>query len=164
MAIEDLGPAERFTAGAVGSPGARTFYLQVTADTNVHSFVVEKAQVATLAAQGLRLLSATSVDPDPTAVRNMISTGLELLDPEPSRFRVGTISLALDTSQLLRVILESADSEEGVSFVVAPEQFHAMAVLGLEAVASGRPLCPRCGLPEDPEEHRCPSVNGHFVT
>jgi hypothetical protein len=85
-------------------------------------------------------------------------------DPEPSRFRVGTISLALDTSQLLRVILESSESEEGVSFVVAPEQFHAMAVQGLQAVASGRPLCKRCGLPEDPEEHKCPSVNGHFVS
>ena len=55
----------------------------------------------------------------------------------------------------------SPDDEDSSTFVVTPEQFRAMALIAVEVVAAGRPICPRCGLPEDPDDHRCPSVNGH---
>jgi hypothetical protein len=40
-----------------------------------------------------------------------------------------------------------------VSFVIAPEQFRAMAQVALEVVAQGRPLCQWCQLPMDPDGH-----------
>jgi uncharacterized repeat protein (TIGR03847 family) len=42
---------------------------------------------------------------------------------------------------------------------VTRAQARAMAVAGLAAVTAGRPICPLCQLPRDPEGHRCPSVN-----
>jgi hypothetical protein len=30
-------------------------------------------------------------------------------------------------------------------------------------VAAGRPPCPLCGAPLDPQGHICPRRNGHFV-
>jgi uncharacterized repeat protein (TIGR03847 family) len=43
---------------------------------------------------------------------------------------------------------------------VRPAQMLAFAAKSLELVASGRPLCPVCGLPIDPEGHLCPRKNG----
>ena len=40
-------------------------------------------------------------------------------------------------------------------------QARAMATRGIEAVVSGRPPCPLCGGPLDPEGHVCPRLNGH---
>ena len=53
------------------------------------------------------------------------------------------------------------DDGESASFDLTSEQLRAMALVALDAVHSGRPICPRCHLPEDPDGHDCPSSNGH---
>ncbi len=163
MAILDLGPAERFVAGAVGQPGRRHFYLQLEAGGIRHSFSLEKGQVAALAARSLEVLAAQQVVPDPEAVGLILEQDLAVEAPAGDvRFRVGDMSLQFGTGDLITVSLLSVDApEEGVQFVIAPEQLQAMAVTALEVVAAGRPTCPRCRLPEDPEGHDCPAVNGH---
>lgn len=163
MAAEELGPAERFAAGAIGRPGSRRFFLQVTTGGAVHSFPCEKSQVAELASQGLQLLILAGISQDDDAVRRLLATGLEIAEPEEPRFRVGSIGVAVGPSELLSITLGSADEDASTTFVVSPEQFRAMALVAVEVVAAGRPICPRCQLPEDPEGHRCPSVNGHHV-
>lgn len=163
MAIEDLGPAERFAAGAIGRPGARRFFLQVTTSGTAHSFPCEKGQVAELASQGLQLLILAGLDSDQHAVEQVMATGLEIAEPEEPRFRIGSIGVAVNPSELLSITLGSVDEDESATFVVSPEQFRAMALVAVDVVAAGRPICPRCQLPEDPEGHRCPSVNGHHV-
>ncbi len=40
-------------------------------------------------------------------------------------------------------------------------QVAALARRGMELVESGRPLCPLCGFPLDPEGHACPRTNGN---
>jgi uncharacterized repeat protein (TIGR03847 family) len=161
MAVEELGPAERFAVGAIGEPGKRTFYMLVTASGAIHAFVCEKSQVAELARQGLQLLVAAALTPDQAAVRQILEGGLEIDEPETTRFRIGSIGLGLTQSEFLTMTLGSVDEDQSVSFVISPEQFQAMALAALEVVAAGRPICPRCGLPEDPEGHDCPWVNGH---
>ncbi len=163
MAIEDLGPAERFVAGAIGEPGSRTFYLQVTAGGTTHALVAEKEQIAALASQGLGVLDANEIAADDEAVQRIVDAGMAVDDPGPEggRFRVGEISLGMTESELLTVIIESTESDDGVRFVIAPEQFRAMATVALEVVAAGRPACPWCSLPMNPEGHDCPSRNGH---
>lgn len=161
MAIEDLGPAERLAAGAIGRPGQRRFYLEVTASGRVHSFPSEKSQVAELAQQGLQLLAATGLPSDEEAVERLVATGLPIIDPSEPRFRIGSIGVSVDRREFLAVTLGSVDEDESVIFVVTPEQFRAMALVAAKVVAAGRPICPRCGLPEDPDGHRCPWVNGH---
>jgi uncharacterized repeat protein (TIGR03847 family) len=161
MAIEDLGPAERFAAGAVGRPGHRRFYLQVTAGGLQHSMLAEKAQIAALASQGLEILDEHAVSSDGQAVGRLIELGLDIADPgeEGERFRVGTISISMAPSELLTITIESIEEDDAVNFVIAPEQFRAMATVALQVVAAGRPTCPWCRLPMDPENHECPARN-----
>lgn len=161
MEIEDLGPAERFTAGAIGSPGDRRFYLQVVAAGTSHSLLAEKAQIAALGAQGLEILEDHEISSDEAAVDRLVEAGLEIEDPglDGERFRVGTISIAMAPSELLTVTVESIEEDDAVTFVIAPEQFRAMAMVALEVVAAGRPTCPWCRLPMDPEHHECPARN-----
>ncbi len=161
MELEELGPAERLAAGAVGEPGQRRFFLSATTSGTTHTFPCEKSQVAELAQQGLAILVAAGVIPDLEAVNRLITSGLQVEEPAEPRFRIGSIGLGVGSNGLLTMTLGSVDEDESVSFVVSAEQFQAMAVVAIEVVAAGRPICPRCGLPEDPAGHDCPSVNGH---
>lgn len=161
MDIENLGPAEHFAAGAIGLPGARRFYLQVTAGGEAHSMLAEKQQIHALAAQGLEILDEHEISSDEGAVERLVDRGLPITDPGDGneRFRVGTISIAMAPSELLTVTIESADETDALTFVIAPEQFRAMAILALDVVAAGRPTCPWCRLPMDPDNHECPARN-----
>lgn len=163
MAVEDLGPAERFAAGAIGEPGSRRFYLVVTAAGADHALLAEKEQIATLASRGLEILEEHEISSDPEAVERLVEEGLPIDDPGDGgeRFRVGEIAIGLSSSELLTVTIEAAEEDDGVTFVIAPEQFRAMAVVALRVVAEGRPTCPWCRLPMDPEGHECPARNGH---
>ena len=161
MAVEGLGPAERLAVGAIGEPGHRRFFLEITAGGRVHSFPCEKGQVAELAQQGLQLLTVAGLKSDDEAVQRLVESGLPISDPHEPRFQIGSIGVSVNQSEFLSITLGSTDDEESATFVVTPEQFRAMALVAVEVVAAGRPICPRCGLPEDPDGHRCPSVNGH---
>jgi len=151
----DLGRAEQFIAGAVGEPGSRVFYLQVAAGKVVW-FVLEKLQVAALAAQALELLDAAFPMPEE-------GTSAHLDPPDEVLFRVGTIKLASAQDQTdVEIELGPAGDTagDGVRFTVAPELLEAMARSALVLVESGRPLCPRCGLAMESEGHACPTGNG----
>lgn len=163
MAIEDLGPAERIVAGAVGEPGHRRFYLQIVAGGELTSLLAEKQQVAALAEQGLAILAERAIGVEQEAVDRLVAGGLPVEDPGEGneRFRVGDISISLGGSELLTIEISSVDDGDGVSCVIAPEQFTAMAHVALEVVQRGRPLCQWCQLPMDPEGHKCPARNGH---
>jgi hypothetical protein len=158
--MRDLGPAELLVAGALGEPGHRHFYIQVTAATETLWFPAEKQQVAALGSQALTLLAAAGIQTDQASVES-IRSELALRSPEAEQFQVGGIQVAILESELIAMVITSPDEDESVRFLVAPEQLAAMATVALEVVAAGRPLCPRCQLPMDPEGHRCPAVNGH---
>lgn len=159
MAIEDLGPAEHLSAGAIGEPGRRRFYLEVVAGGVRHSLAAEKEQISALAQQGLALLAEADVSFDEEAVSRLLASGLDVVDPDEERLRIGSIALGVGTSDLVTITVESADEDDGVTFVVAPEQFRAMAEVALEVVAGGRPICQWCRLPMDPAGHACPARN-----
>jgi uncharacterized repeat protein (TIGR03847 family) len=161
MDLDDLGPAERFTAGAIGTPGHRRFYLQVVAGGTVYTLLTEKQQVAALGTQGLEILDDHEISSDMEAVTRLVDEGLDIEDPgvDGEKFRVGKITISLSASELLTVNITSDDDEEAVSFVIAPEQLRAMAVVALEVVASGRPICRWCRLPMNPDGHECPARN-----
>ncbi len=168
MAMNDLGPAERFAGGAIGEPGHRNFYLQVTADGETLTFPCEKQEVAALATQSLELLDLGAIEIDDEAVARIAAEGLELITIDDERFRIGGIRIGVLESGLISIELDptedtedTEDTDDGVHFVLSPEQLKAMSLVALRVVEAGRPICPRCQLPEDPEGHRCPSVNGH---
>lgn len=161
MALEALGPAERVAAGAVGEPGRRRFFFQITAAGVDHWLLAEKEQVRVLAREGLRILDAGHIESDPDAVAALIGAGLEIADPgeDGERFRIGSVTVAVSESELITCTISSIDDDDAVSFVIAPEQFRAMAAVALQSVAAGRPTCKWCRLPIDPEGHECPARN-----
>ena len=81
MEIEDLGPAERIVAGAIGEPGSRRFYLQVTANGEVTTMLAEKTQINALATQGVAILDANGISSDEVAVDRQIAAGMQVDDP-----------------------------------------------------------------------------------
>src|SRR5690606_4604641 len=124
--MRDLGPAERFVAGAIGEPGRRHFFLQVTAGGEDLWLHAEKQQVAALGSQSLTLLAAAEIHPDPDAVEALKPT-LSLDDPDEELFAVGNVQLAALESELVAVVITSLeDDEEAIRFIVAPEQLQAM--------------------------------------
>lgn len=159
----DYGEAYRFQAGAVGDPGNRTFYVYVEVEPGARWFLCEKGQVAGLAEQSLELLNRLGRDIDEGLVEMTVSAMRDLpwpTNPDDVVFRIGSMGMRLG-EETMTLILEDLESEDAVSFDVTPVQLRAMCLLGLDSVQSGRPICPKCQLPEDPEGHDCPSANGH---
>jgi hypothetical protein len=158
-------PPDRFVAGTIGEPGDRTFFLQAREGTRVVSVVLEKVQVAVL---------------DPVGGTTDGDTDDEVLDePLNEAFRAGSLTLGWDGGAE-RVLVEArAQDEDGEAVdpeddddedddgpdllrvrmtATAARTFVARAT---NVVAAGRPPCPLCGLPLDPEGHVCPRQNGH---
>jgi uncharacterized repeat protein (TIGR03847 family) len=94
-----------------------------------------------------------------------------------AEFRVGTMGLAWDGegSQVIVELLALSDEEVGEEIVLedredGPDALRVFLSLteALEfarhaerVVAAGRPPCPLCGNPLDPEGHICPRLNGY---
>ena len=160
MAVNNLGPAERFVVGAIGPPGKRRFYFQVVANGERRSMLAEKQQVEALASQGWRSLQRSGVMVDSGAVEALLSTDLQIDDPAgEEEFRVGTINVGIRPSGLMNLSFESDRDDQGLMFMVSPEQFRAMVVIARKLVRAGRPICIWCRLPKNPDGHECPARN-----
>jgi len=168
--IFDLNPVDRITTDAVGEPGKRVFYLQARQGRRLVTLICEKEHVAALAAAIdhvlLSLVDGNAdavVEPDP-----VIDGGMGLEYPLEPAYRVGRVNLGYDKdSDRLFIIAyelmeEGDDSPPSVArFWATSAQMRAFSMHGQEVVAAGRPTCPMCGEPMDPEGHFCPRKNGH---
>jgi uncharacterized repeat protein (TIGR03847 family) len=167
----DLHPVSHITADAIGSPGKRVFYLQGWQGERTVSLIIEKLQIQSLAI-GLEQFLAEIHEkfPDlPEAVSEYQEEQMHIHPPVDPLFRVGEIGLGYDSENDLLVLVvreivaEGAEPEESgvVRFWCTRSQLRAMAHWGMEVASRGRPLCPQCGEPMDPEGHFCPKKNGH---
>ena len=181
-------PPERFVAGTVGEPGERTFFLQARDGGRVVSVVLEKVQVAVLADRLNRLLDeldqrgVTVVTP---LLAETTPDAEPLDEPIVEAFRAGTLTLGWDGSSD-RVLVEARaqteeqdEDEAGEAEVLlddeaedGPDVFRVLLTApaarafverAVRVIASGRPPCPLCGQPLDPQGHICPRRNGHYV-
>ncbi len=160
----DLGRADRFQAGAIGEPGNRTFYLYVEAAQSPSWFLCEKGQVAALAEQSLEVLGRLEPEVDEATVETIVGRMSDIpwpSSPDDVVFRIGSMAMRIGDDELMTLVLQDTDGETNASFSVTREQLRAMSLLALDAVRAGRPICPKCHLPEDPAGHDCPSTNGH---
>ncbi len=172
---------DRFVAGTVGQPGERTFFLQARQGNRITSVVCEKRQVAVLAEHLGKVLDevqrrgAGTVPPSRTTARDN-----DPLDaPITEEFRVGDMTLAWDADAEMVVIElfsadggeaeetaetgESAEPEADEVFIVriSPGRARDFVARANALVAAGRPACPFCLQPIDPEGHICPRANGY---
>ena len=171
-------PPERFVAGTVGQPGERTFFLQATAGERVTSVALEKTQVRVLAERLDDLLDEVrrrGGDVPPAAPEELDDVA-PLDQPILEEFRVGTLAIAWDGDDGLVVVeahqmtdateeeeAETEDEENGdvLRVRITPAMARAFVKRALRVVEAGRPPCPLCGQPLDPEGHVCPRLNGH---
>lgn len=167
----ELPEADWATVGAVGQPGQRTFYLQARQDTQLLTLKLEKQQVAAIA-QFLSEILSDLPSPEEPALQG----GEALVEPVLAEWPVGSIQLAYDSAADRIVILAEeigdedpddaeeliASVERGAARIGITRAVAAIIVrLGGELVEAGRPTCPLCGRPMDPEGHSCPRTNGH---
>ncbi|MGZ0153687.1 DUF3090 domain-containing protein [Kribbella sp. WER1] len=176
---------ERFVAGTVGEPGARTFFLQARAGHRLTSVACEKEQVMALAERLDVMLDevARRFDRDPVTQTGS-DDNAPLEQPIEEEFRAGTMTLAWE-ADAERVVIEvfavvavdpseledeepdpvtaAMESDDAEVFVVriTEEQARAFARRAVALVASGRPSCPFCGRPIDADGHICPRANGY---
>ncbi|MDH3500204.1 MAG: DUF3090 family protein [Acidimicrobiia bacterium] len=157
--------ASHFTAGAVGEPGRRIFYLYVVVDGAPYWFVAEKQQVAALGAQSIESIPRTGLAVDDTVVETILSQNMEVPspdDPDQILFRIDSMALRVNPDvETVTVMLTGTEDDQDFEFDITVHYLRAMALAALASVESGRPTCPKCQLPEDPEGHDCPSSNGH---
>jgi uncharacterized repeat protein (TIGR03847 family) len=182
--VHAFDPPERFVAGTVGEPGHRTFFLQAREGTRIISVALEKQQVEALAERVDELLDEVMQADGGSALVPAVAP-FDLVDNEPldqpieEEFRAGTMTLSWD-SGTERIVIEVFPFTEAA--VVSPDQVDeeleepepdeiflvrltagaARAFVGRArtVIGAGRPDCPFCGNPVDPDGHLCVRANG----
>lgn len=169
---------QRFVVGTVGEPGDRTFFLQVSDRGDPVSVVCEKDQASVLAEKVIELLdqirrSGVEVAEEPD--EGLVDT--EPLDqPIDPEFRVVSMGIGWDPTDESVIIEAHGESEsddvpdigddagpgpDTVRVRMTPMDALAFAIRASRVVAAGRPQCPFCHLPIDPDGHICPRANGY---
>lgn len=162
----DMNPCDRITVGTLGEPGNRTFYLQGVQGLDSYTVLIEKEQANALAQALEETLSKLEDDYElrPARADKVSARDLEMQLPIEERFRVATLGIGYETGSGLVVIsCEGADVEgdASVRYWITRDQAAALIRHCRSVIAGGRPICPLCGQPMDPEGHFCPRRNGH---
>jgi len=167
----DLRPVTHITTDAIGQPGKRVFYLQGWQGERTVTLIIEKIQIQSLAI-GLEqfLAEVSSRFPDlAEASADYEEEKMHISPPVDPLFRVGELGLGYDNENDYIVLIAKEIVPEGgnpddtnvVRFWCTRSQIRAMCRWGMEIAGRGRPVCPQCGQPMDPEGHFCPKKNGH---
>jgi uncharacterized repeat protein (TIGR03847 family) len=168
---------DRVVVGTIGLPGARTFYLQVRAGTQIVSIALEKQQSALLAEKIDEILDQL-ITVEGNSFSVPASTPIELVDNDQleavqEQFRTGAMSLGWDPTTAQVVIeaypitdVDADDYDESLDEdgATEPEMLlvrmpvgtaRAFAKRTREIVGAGRPTCSLCGYPIDADGHIC---------
>lgn len=154
----ELDVVQRVAAGAVGPPGKRIFFLQISHARGVITLKVEKEQLRVLSERLLALI------PESRTVE--VAAAPPLREPLVAAWAVGAMTLAYDQGDrrfdvgLVELVDEGEEPAVG-HFVATLPQMQALVRQALAVVAAGRPPCPLCAGPIDHDGGVCPRANGH---
>ena len=134
----ELPQVDKITAGAIGEPGERTFYLQVRTGIELFTLLVEKQQVELLATSILEILATVGKETGEGPGEEQ----LELEEPLEPMWRVGRLSIGYQEDQDLMLLEaeelvpededeeeEEGDDDEGEPVLEVPDD-----LAGLETV------------------------------
>jgi uncharacterized repeat protein (TIGR03847 family) len=166
----ELNAPDHFTAGAVGAPGQRVFYLQAREGGALVTLKCEKEQVSALGEYLAGLLAKLTAGAEAKAAGQSA-----LLEPLDAAWPVASIGVGYDTGRdrIMVVANEQVeeDEEEGAGAAQAEPATARFAITRVQAAAyverahglvkAGRATCPMCGEPKDSAGHVCPRANGH---
>lgn len=163
----DLEAPDRFTAGAVGPPGQRLFYLQGRQGRRVVTLKCEKEHVGALAEHLAGMLAKL-----PSGAGGQSPDDLALVEPVAAVWAVGSLGVGYDEAhdRLVIVAGELVDEDKephaepaSARFAITRAQAAAFVQRARGLVRAGRPICPLCSGPMDASGHVCPRSNGHVV-
>jgi len=169
----DVDPCDHITADAIGAPGQRVFYIQAFQEARARTvtIIIEKVQLQSLTV-GIEQFLAQLAEQNPDLLEaspDFFHEQMRINPPVEPIFRSGEIGLGYDKDRDMVVIvtrevmMDGDDPEEAatVRFWCTRAQARAMAHWGQEVIQRGRPICPQCRQPMEPEGHFCPKKNGH---
>lgn len=159
----------RITVGTVGPPGQRIFLIQASQGGEMVTLKLEKEQAIMLAHRLQELLEELDEKYPRSAskVEQPLSSDLMLHEPMEPNFVIGQMGLGYDEEQdrvvlIAQELLLDENQEPSVArFWTSRAQMEALSHHALEVAEQGRPMCPLCNRPMDPEGHFCPRTNGH---
>jgi uncharacterized repeat protein (TIGR03847 family) len=168
----DVDPCDHITADAIGAPGQRVFYLQAYQDQRTITILIEKAQLQSLAIGIEQFLSQINQQ-NPgleEAAGEFHEEQMRIQPPVDPLFRAGEIGLGYDKERdrvviFAKELLTEEDEPESaaqIRFWATRSQMQKLARWGADVINRGRPICPQCGQPMEPEGHFCPRKNGHL--
>ena len=157
--------AQRVRAEAIGQPGQRRFRLMAIVEGQTRIVWMEKEDLRRLG-QALEQVLANLPDSDPDSSTTQFTTADFDLE-SATQIRAGRMELGYDekSNRLILIAHDFETVEETTpAFVVrlTPTMARDLAEEAAIVVAAGRPRCPLCGIPIEPEGHTCPKQNGHF--
>ncbi len=157
--------ANHFTAGTVGEPGDRTFFLQAAGDGKLATLKLEKQQAGALGEYFAQLLDELEL-PDDGGDFESLRTPIE---PD---WVVGSLEIRWDTDNAQMVVMaeeiedidpdnEGAGDPARAVFRVTSTQVSTFCSTVELLMAGGRPPCPFCGRPKAPDGPcwGCPAMN-----
>lgn len=173
--IRTFNALDRFTVGTVGVPGERTFYIQIRSGTSLHSFSLEKSQVAVLAERLRHMVKEIKATHPLLSYTERVKDSLPLDTPIDDEFRIGSMALFFDSDmekiQLdLREINQNSNDEddeeidediEVVRLFLTISQALTFASRSELIITAGRAQCPFCAFPINPTGHICARANGY---
>ena len=176
----DIDPCDHITSDAIGQPGQRVFYIQALQADKTYTVIIEKTQLQSMAVGIEQFLAEVSrQNPElEEALADYVEENMRINPPVDPAFRVGEIGLGYDQTRD-RVVLfvrevqpeepaepqeQDQETETGTvyRFWCTRTQLRKLARWGVEIASRGRPMCPQCGQPMEPEGHFCPKKNGHL--
>ena len=156
---------ESFTAGTVGPQGRRVFFLQASYEDQVLSLKVEKQQMAGLADFLMSMLN----DLPPKDASDLLDNTVQetkFIDPGEPDWVIGRLGITYEQSgdQLILIaeeLIRDEDSEPAQArLALSRLQVEHFIQIAQELVSAGRPPCPYCGSPLEPDSAGwCPCFN-----
>ncbi|HVA52068.1 MAG TPA: DUF3090 family protein [Acidimicrobiales bacterium] len=146
---------DKIMVGVRGEVGNRLFLFQVREGRRLAIIKCEKIQLAALAewiSQVVGELGRPAHLPD----------DFSLEAEYEADFVAGDIAVSLDEEeQAIDVTMESIEEDSSLNVRLTREWAAGLAIAIVRLVEAGRPLCPLCSGPLDPQGHDCPRTNGH---
>lgn len=157
--------AQRLRVEALGEPGQRRFRILVAVQGETHIVWMEKQQLQALGLAVEQILDQVSTD-EPELESSDVP--VELDEHTGHQFRLGRVELGFE-EPVGRIVISAFDLQQddeavtpSLNIRLSRAQAKSLSVDAATVAAAGRPRCPMCGAPMDPEGHVCPEQNGHL--
>ncbi len=160
---QDMGLVNTFAPEALGKPGKRTFRLMVSSELGTALIWLEKEQLLEL---GLHLKRTVGLLEE-IEESQPLSASYTVVENPDIQFKLGKQAVEFDEEDgIFRFWNYDVEIEEDVAslvFEATVAQVMQFADESLRVCSSGRPICPLCHEPINPDGHFCSRSNGHPV-